>query len=252
LASSFDLLHAIETNELVLHYQPIIDLESHAHLSLEALVRWQHPDQGLLGPERFLHLAENTALGRALTGWVLSRALRDCAGWRQDGVAAGVSVNVIPDVMTPDWIVAEVGLLLRTYHLPGEALTIEITERRWPVELSLVKDTIDALAGLGVCTSLDDFGMGDSSLARLARLQFDEIKIDRSFIADATTRTESRAIVKFTVDLARTLGVRAVAEGMELDADLELMIELGVEAGQGYLISPPRPLDQLEILGGGG
>lgn len=245
LTSSFDLLHAIEADELVLHYQPIIDLDSRRTMSLEALVRWDHPVQGLMGPDRFLYMAENSALGRILTGWVLDRALRDCAAWRDEGVKAGVSVNVLPEVMSPDWIVAHTAMLLRRYDLPGHVLMVEITERRWPVELTHVQQTMQALAELGVCTSLDDFGMGDSSLARLARLRFDEIKIDRTFVADAADSPESRAIVRFSVDLARTLGIRAVAEGVELAPDLELVHSLGVDAAQGYLLAPPRPVDEL-------
>ncbi|HEV2370264.1 MAG TPA: EAL domain-containing protein [Acidimicrobiales bacterium] len=247
LASSFDLLQAVECDQLVLHYQPIIDLRTGGTVSLEALVRWCHPDQGLLPPDRFLPMAENSWLGGALTAWVLERAVSDCAAWRWAGFAAGVSVNVLPEAITQTWLADTVDHLLGLHGLPGEALTIEITERRWPEDLFNVQQTMDALARLGVATSLDDFGTGDSSLARLQHLRFTEIKIDKSFVCEASERNESREILRYTADLARALGTRSVAEGVELAPDLELVRTMEIDAVQGYLLARPRPLEELSV-----
>ena len=245
LASSFDLLQAVESDQLVLHYQPIIDVRSGETVSLEALVRWDHHEHGLLGPERFLALAQNTWLGGALTAWVLGQAVSDCAMWRRAGFGAGVSVNVLPEAITQPWLVVTVAHLLELHELPGSALTIEVTERRWPEELSEVGVAIEALDQLGVAASLDDFGTGDSTLSRLQDLRFSEIKIDRSFVSEASGRAQSAEILRFSADLARALGVRVVAEGVEWVSDLELVRTVGVDAVQGYLLAPPRPLEEL-------
>ena len=248
LASSFDLLQAVENDQLVLHYQPIIDLDSGRTVSLEALVRWRHTRHGLLGPDRFLALAENTWLGGALTSWVLEHAVMDCATWRRSGFLAGVSVNVLPEAITQPWLVETVASLLDLHQLPGEALTIEITERRWPEDLDDVQTTMEALIDLGVGTSLDDFGTGDSTLSRLQGLQFSEIKIDRTFVSDtaqSAPRTQTDQILRFSAELARALGVRVVAEGVEWVSDLERVRTVGVDAVQGYLLAPPRPLEEL-------
>ena len=245
LASSFDLLQAVENDQLVLHYQPIIDLDSGATVSLEALVRWKHHQHGLLGPDRFLALAENTWLGGALTAWVLEHAVSDCATWRRGGFGAGVAVNVLPEAITQPWLVETVAQLLELHELPGSALTIEITERRWPEELEEVGVAIEALSEINVATSLDDFGTGDSTLSRLQDLRFSEIKIDRSFVSEASGRVQSREILRFSAELARALGVRVVAEGVEWVSDLELVRTVGVDAVQGYLLAPPRPLEEL-------
>ena len=242
LGTSFDLLHAVEEEELVLHYQPIIDLTSEVAVGMEALVRWNHPTLGLTGPEEFLPLAENSWLGGPLTAWVLGRAVSDCAAWRAAGSPAGVSVNVFPESLTEEWIVGTVAGLLEDHGLAPDALTLELTEKGWPVDLELAGTTMAALAALGVCISLDDFGTGDSSLSRLQRLHFDEIKIDRCFVAEAAERLPDREIIRFTAELAHALGRRAVAEGIERAEDLDVVRRMGIDAAQGFLLGRPGPI----------
>ena len=239
---SFELLRAVEEGELRLHYQPVVDLHSRDVDTVEALVRWQHPQHGLLGPDLFLPLAENVWLGRALTGWVLTRATADCFDWRAEGTAAGVSVNVQPDLLCEEWLVNEVTNSLERSGLPASALTIEITEHRWPADPGPCYDMLAALRETGVRLSLDDFGTGDSSLSRLRHAQFNEVKIDRSFVVEAKDRDRDRDILRFTCGLAQALGMRAVAEGVEQTEDLHLVIELEADAAQGFLLGRPQPL----------
>lgn len=242
LGTSFDLLHAVEGEQLVLHYQPIIDLTSEIVVGMEALVRWNHPAFGLTGPDAFLPLAANSWLGGPLTAWVLERAVSDCAAWRAAGSPAGVSVNLFPESLAEGWIVETVDRLLGRYRLVPDALTLELTERGWPPDLDLTGSTLTALAELGVCISLDDFGTGDSSLSRLQRLHFDEIKIDRCFVAEAADRLPDREIIRFTAQLAHALGRRAVAEGVERAEDLEVVRRMGIDAAQGFLLGRPEPI----------
>ena len=239
---SFELLRAVEGGELCLHYQPVIDLESRDVDTVEALVRWQHPTLGLLGPDLFLDLAENIWLGRALTGWVLARATADCMDWRAAGSPAGVSVNVQPELLCDDWVVNEVLNSLDRSRLPAGALTIEITEHRWPADPTPCYRVLAALSDAGVRLSLDDFGTGESSLSRLRHAQFNEVKIDRSFVVEAKDRDRDRDILRFTCGLAQALGMRAVAEGVEQTEDLALVIELEADAAQGFLLGRPQPL----------
>lgn len=239
---SFELLRAVEEGELRLHYQPVVDLLSRDVESVEALVRWQHPRHGLLGPEDFLDLARNIWLGRALTAWVLARATADCVEWRAQDTPAGVSINVQPDLLCEEWLVNEVSYSLERSGLPGSSLTIEITEHRWPADPVPCYEMLAALSELGVRLSLDDFGTGDSSLSRLRHAHFDEVKIDRSFVAEAKDRDRDRDILRFTCGLAQALGMRAVAEGVEQTEDLALVIELEADAAQGFLLGRPQPL----------
>jgi EAL domain-containing protein (putative c-di-GMP-specific phosphodiesterase class I) len=242
LGTSFDLLHAVEADQLVLHYQPIIDLTSEVVLGMEALVRWNHPVLGLTGPDAFLPLAENSWLGGPLTAWVLERAIADCAAWQAGGSQAGVSVNVFPESLAEEWIVTTVEELLDLYRLAPAALTLELTEKGWPLDLEIASGTLAGLAALGVGISLDDFGTGDSSLSRLQRLDFDEIKIDRCFVAQAAERVPDREIIRFTAELAHALGRRAVAEGVERSEDLDVVRRMGIDAAQGFLLGRPAPI----------
>lgn len=239
---SFELLRAVEQGELRLHYQPVVDLHSRDVASVEALVRWQHPRYGLLGPDLFLYLAKNVWLGRALTGWVLARATDDCVEWRRQGSGAGVSVNVAPDLLCEDWLVHEVAKSLEFSGLPAKALTVEITEHRWPDDPIPCYEVLAGLNELGVRLSLDDFGTGESSLSRLRHAQFNEVKIDRSFVMEAKDRDKDRDILRFTCGLAQALGMTAVAEGVEQTEDLALVIELEADAAQGFLLGRPQPL----------
>lgn len=242
LRSVFELLHALDGDQLVLHYQPIVDLRSDFVESREALVRWQHPELGLLGPDMFLGLAENRWLGWRLTDWVLHQAFADCAEWRSTGDRAGVSINVLPHILKDDWLIAAVQRHLSETRLPPEVVTIEVTERQWPEDPEASYRVLESVRRLGVRVSLDDFGTGHSSLSHLQRVRFDEVKIDRSFVVRAVENEADRQIVAYTCDLVRALGRRTVAEGLERHVDLDLVRELSVDAGQGYLLGAPAPI----------
>ena len=249
LTSSFELLHAIDRSQLFLEYQPLVDLATGQVDSLEALVRWAHPALGRVEPDQFLEVAENAALGGALTSFVLARALADCAAWQRIGLTASVAVNVSPAVLSGDLVPTTVAMLLDAHGLEPHQLTIEVTERRCPLDLASVRRTLVGLSRTGVQLSLDDFGVGDSSLSRLQQIQFDEIKIDRSFVAAIADDPTDRQIVRFTTELAHGLGMRIVAEGVEHVEVIAALSDLGVDLAQGYLLARPFPLADLDNVG---
>lgn len=240
LALTFELLNAVECNQLVLHYQPVIDLRSGVAESFEALVRWRHPRLGVLAPGDFLHLARSPGVARRITDWVLDRALAECADWRGQGRQAGVAVNIGPELLSDDWLVALLGRKLLAHRIEASALTIEVTEAGWPPDPRRAYAVLAVVRALGVRISLDDFGTGDSSLARLRRVEFDELKIDRSFVSGAAASDADREIVAFSSGLARALGMRVVAEGVEEEADLALITEMGLDAAQGFFLGRPE------------
>lgn len=244
LSSSFELLHAIDRSQLFLEYQPLVHLATGQVDSLEALVRWAHPAFGRAEPDRFLDVAESGAL----TSFVLARALADCAAWQRIGLTASVAVNVSPAVLSGDLVPTTIAMLLDAHGLEPHLLTIEVTERRCPHDLASVRRTLVGLSRTGVQLSLDDFGVGDSSLSRLQQIQFDEIKIDRSFVAAIANDPTDRQIVRFTTELAHGLGMRIVAEGVEHVEVIAALSDLGVDLAQGYLLAHPVPLADLDYV----
>ncbi|HVA91031.1 MAG TPA: EAL domain-containing protein, partial [Chloroflexota bacterium] len=235
-----ELRAAIADGQLRLHYQPVFDLGSARVGRVEALVRWQHPTHGLLPPDRFIPLAEQTGAIGGLTLWVLEESLRQCRAWRDEGHSLGVSVNVciqtLQDRQFPDLVSA----LLRRYDLSPELLTLEITERSLMTEPEQVVAVLSALAALGVRIAMDDFGVGQSSLGVLSRLRLHEIKIDRSFITQADT-DHGAALVSFILGLGVTLGLGVVVEGVETRETWDWLRNLGCPAIQGYYVSRPAP-----------
>jgi diguanylate cyclase (GGDEF)-like protein len=233
-----ELRHAIDADELVLHYQPKIDLGSGTIVEAEALVRWQHPQYGMLGPDEFIPLAERTGLIKPLTIWVLGRALRQQECWREQGIDIGVAVNMsahgLFDLELPDLVA---GLLAAHGTLP-ERLMLEITETSIMVDQQRALDILSRLADMGVRLSIDDFGTGYSSLAYLSKLPVDEIKIDRSFVMDMMENGKHAMIVRATIDLAHNLDLEVVGEGTCKPEILAHLRELGCDAAQGNHISP--------------
>jgi EAL domain-containing protein (putative c-di-GMP-specific phosphodiesterase class I) len=241
LTTAVDLLSAIEAQQLLLHYQGIFDTATGTLVGAEALVRWEHPDLGVLPPARFLPADMAGGLGWALTNFVLEEALRQCGEWRRRGTPIGISVNLSPGRLADQVLPDRIEALLQREHLPASALTVEITEHRCNIDPIGIRDALVALSRLGVRLSLDDFGTGESSLSRLRHLHFDEIKIDRQFVSGMTCDPTKRHIVRFTTELAHELGSRVVAEGVETDAELAAITELGVDLAQGYLLHRPAP-----------
>jgi diguanylate cyclase (GGDEF)-like protein/PAS domain S-box-containing protein len=242
------LHHALERDELVVHYQPKAEFSTGRILSAEALVRWQHPKRGLLLPAEFLPLAESWGLMRKLTRYVLDRALAQCAAWHADGLDIGVAVNLSLADLLDEHLAKDVAGRLRQFGLEPGALRLEITEDIVMAEPVRAGALIDELAELGVCFSLDDFGTGHSSLAYLKRLPVDELKIDRSFVTSLTAGGADAAIVQATIMLGRSLGLRVVAEGVESGEAWGVLDALGCHEAQGFFLARPAPAESLTAL----
>ncbi|MCU1468993.1 MAG: GGDEF-domain containing protein [Glaciihabitans sp.] len=236
-----DLRRAIDRKELELHFQPKIGLIDGQLVGMEALLRWRHPEQGLIGPAQFLPIAEQTYLMRSITHYVVDCVLTQAATWWREGLTVQVSINIsgrdLLDSTLTDTI--RVGLMER--GLPAAMLQLEITERILMNEPAYAGDTVGALAELGIPLSLDDFGTGYSSLVRLKRLPVEEIKIDSSFVHRLTESCDDAVIVRSVIDLVRTLGLRSVAEGVEDHKTAQLLREMGCDAAQGWHFG--RPMD---------
>lgn len=240
-----ELRNALGQGELTCHYQPKVSFADGKVRSVEALVRWQHPTRGLLPPDQFLPLAEQTGLMRPLTEAVLEIALAQARRWRDDGVRLIVAVNLSATNLLDVELPAEVARLLTVYGLPPSALMLEITETVLMADSIRAKTVVEALHRLGVGLSIDDYGTGYSSLAYLQDLAVDELKLDRSFIARLTADPRSAAIVRSTVELAHSLGLQLVAEGVEDDATLVALHGYGCDLSQGYHHSRPLPAGEL-------
>jgi len=245
LALLGELRRAIEQQQLVLHYQPKVDAHTGRVLGVEALVRWQHPEHGLVQPDDFIPLAERTGLIAPLTHDVLDQALRQCQAWQQAGhelpVAVNVSARRLLDLAFPD----EVAGLLARWQVPARLLVVEITESTIMADPQRALEVLGRLHELGVELAIDDFGTGYSSMAYLKTLPVHELKVDRSFVMQMTSSTRDAVIVRSTVDLGRNLGLRVVAEGVEDPATWDELDALGCDAIQGYHISRPVPPDDL-------
>ena len=241
LRTESDLRRALERDEFSVLYQPIFDTETLRPIAVEALVRWQHPTRGIVGPVEFIPLAEETGLIAPLGRWVLERAVSEVAEWsrRFPEVPLRVAVNVSGQQLARPEFLHEVLAALETSDLPPERLGLEITESILINESGNPRSTLESLRTTGVKVLIDDFGTGYSSLARLKRFPLDVIKIDRSFVDGVGAEDEDTAIVAAIVDIARSLGLQVIAEGVEGEVQLEHLRELGCHAAQGYLFSGP-------------
>jgi diguanylate cyclase (GGDEF)-like protein len=236
---------ALERDEFVLHYQPKIDLDTRRISGVEALLRWRHPEHGLLAPLRFIPLVEQTALIGPVTLHVVDKALRQASRWRELGLNVGMAVNLSARNLLDPELPAQIETLLREHGVPAEALTVEVTESATLADPDRAVRVLSALKASGVGVSIDDFGTGNASIEYLARLPVDEIKIDRSFVTDMCENSRAEAIVHSTIDLARHLDLNVVAEGIETTAVLDHLARLGCDTGQGYVISRPLPADEI-------
>ncbi|HTE59238.1 MAG TPA: bifunctional diguanylate cyclase/phosphodiesterase, partial [Solirubrobacteraceae bacterium] len=237
LALAPELRRAIGADELVLHYQPKLDLRTGRLAGVEALVRWDRPGHGLMPPDAFIGLAEHTGLIRPLTSWVLQAAAAEQARWARDGLLVTVAVNLSARALHMGVVEEVAGLLAR-----GADLELEVTESAAMHDPEDSLAVLERLAALGVRLSVDDFGTGHSSLAYVARLPVVELKIDRTFVvAGLDGETANRSIVATTIELGRRLGLRVVAEGVEDDATLASLRALGCDHAQGYGIARPMP-----------
>jgi diguanylate cyclase (GGDEF)-like protein len=240
-----ELRRGIDRRELVVHYQPKLALEDGVVRSVEALVRWAHPARGLLAPDEFIPVAQETSLIGPLTLQVLDESLRQARSWRDQGLDLGVSVNLsMRNLLDREFPHQLAGLLARWETRP-EKLGLEVTESSMAANPARAKAVLCELSKLGVRLSIDDFGTGYSSLSYLRELPLDEIKIDRSFVTNIGTDVNDVAIVSATIDLGRNLGLDVIAEGVESRAIWDQLRLLGCKVGQGYYISRPLGPDQL-------
>jgi diguanylate cyclase (GGDEF)-like protein/PAS domain S-box-containing protein len=249
LALEAALRQAVEREELVLHYQPLVDLRTGALEGFEALLRWNHPERGLVGPAEFVSIAEDTDLILPIGHWVLRSVCAQIAAWnaeRPERPPVHVRLNVSPRQITPA-LAAAVGTAVRQAGIEATQLGLEITERLL-VEEPTASAVLEEVRDLGVSVALDDFGTGYSSLSYLKTYPVDVLKLDRSLIAELGTSPESTAIVKAAVDMATALGLRVVGEGIEEPAQARVLRELGCGIGQGFLFSRPLPLDAASRL----
>ena len=243
---------AIDDDQLVLHYQPQLDLRTREVLAVEALVRWRHPRLGLVPPDDFLPLAQEAGLMQRITAWVLTTAIDQCAAWRASGLAFTVAVNISPSNLLEPQFVPHVVALLDRHHLAPDGLVLEITESSVIADFDTARAVIEQLRDLGIVVSIDDFGAGVTSLAYLSDLAVRELKLDRSFIARMTDGTGHRDLdlVRSTIELGHSMGLRIVAEGIEDPETLEMLAEFGCDIAQGYCISRPKPADELAFRSG--
>ncbi|MDK1476071.1 bifunctional diguanylate cyclase/phosphodiesterase [Streptomyces sp. 549] len=238
-----DLRRALEAGEVALHYQPKVRFDGEV-AGLEALVRWVHPERGKVPPDEFIAIAESSGLMPQLTEYVLEAALRQVALWRSVGLTVPVAVNISPrDVHSPGFAGAVAARLAR-HGVPAGSLQLEITEHVLLEDPQQAAITLAGLTGHGVKMSLDDFGTGYSSLVHLRRLPVSELKIDRSFVARLAVDVQDAEIVRCTVDLAHSLGLLVVAEGVEDDETWERLRDLGCDAVQGWLVAAAMPPDE--------
>jgi len=231
--------------ELILHYQPQIELQTGKVTGVEALVRWHHPAHGLLAPAKFIPAIEQTALIGPLTLHLIDQALGQLVAWRELGITLQMSVNLSARNLLDPALPQQIAELLDRHRIAPEKLIVEVTESAAMIDPQRSVSVLAALRATGVGVSVDDFGTGNASIKYLAMLPANELKIDRSFITGILEDARAEAIVRSIVDLARNLGLAVVAEGIETGAVQEALTALGCQTGQGYFISRPQPADVL-------
>jgi EAL domain-containing protein (putative c-di-GMP-specific phosphodiesterase class I) len=243
-----DLRRAIEENEFVVHYQPIVSLQTGAVWGVEALVRWEHPERGLLGPDEFVPVAEESGLVVPMGELVLEDACRRAVEWQREFPRTSplaLSVNLSGRQLRRPDLHEVIGLALTESGLPASSLGLDITETVYISAPDANTAALDRLRALGIRISLDDFGSGYSSLSYLKRLPADILKIDKSFTKGLGVEVEDTAIVQTVIDLAHILGMEVVAEGVEIEEQETLLKEMGCDFAQGFYLSKPLQPDEV-------
>ena len=240
-----ELRQAIEQNQLVLHYQPKLSFKSRNIIGVEALVRWAHPQHGLIYPDQFIPQAEQTGLMKPLTLWVIEQALQQHVAWRRLGHVISVAVNLsarnLQDVTLPKLIAA----LLHQYQTSPDMLVLEITESAIMRDPDRALEVLTQIGRMGVHLSIDDFGTGYSSLAYLQKLPVDTVKIDKSFVLEMSSHAGSAVIVRSTIELAHNLGISVIAEGVETQQTWHALSALNCDTAQGYYSCQPIPGEEM-------
>jgi diguanylate cyclase (GGDEF)-like protein/PAS domain S-box-containing protein len=248
LALENDLRGAIGSSQMALVYQPIFELQPQRLAGFEALLRWTHPSRGSVSPAVFVALAEESGQIEALTEWVMETAAEQLAKWQRDDPGMTVNINVSGRDLGRPGFIARAGTVLARHALRPGSLVMEITETTLMSQLDVAVDAMRALKGKGIRFSIDDFGTGYSSLAYLSRLPIDTLKIDRAFVNAIDRGPQNLEIVRAVQQLGQALGRRVVAEGIETAEQLSVLRDMGVDAGQGYLLARPMPVDQASAL----
>lgn len=244
LASNIE--SAISNNELTLFYQPIIDLEKECVHGLEALLRWQHPERGLIMPADFIEMVEHKGMIRTLTAWVFDTAIADCAAWQKKGVQLKVSVNLSPRNLVDPELPAVLGNSLNRWQVDGEWIRLEVTESIMISQPERAMENMEKLRKMGLHLAIDDFGTGYSSLSYLKKLPVKELKIDKSFVLDMDKDRDNEVIVKSTIELAHALGLKVVAEGVENGDVMRRLKDMGCDMVQGFYFCRPQSKEQIE------
>jgi len=240
-----DLAEAIEAGDIAVHYQPKVDMAKGTVCGVEALARWTHPTLGEVRPDCFVALAEREGLIHGLTMAVLRQAFGVAARWNADGRRLSMAVNLSPRLLEELALVRELSTLLERHGLEARHIVLEITESSVVDCMGVALGVLARLRLKGFGLSIDDYGTGFSSMQQLARIPFTELKIDRSFVHEASRRTNLRVILQSALDMARQLGLVTVAEGIETLEDWKLVQACGCNVGQGYLIARPMPAEEL-------
>jgi EAL domain-containing protein (putative c-di-GMP-specific phosphodiesterase class I) len=239
------LRRALDRGEFRVHYQPQLDLNNSSTCGMEALIRWDCPDVGIVSPVEFIPIAEETGLILPIGEWVLREACRQAQEWRNEGLPIRtIAVNVAMLQFMQREFAGLVALTLTEIGLPASCLELEITESMLFTDESASVQAIESLRAVGVGISIDDFGTGYSSLSRLKHFRVNRLKIDRSFITGIPMREDDVAITTAIIGMARTLGLKVVAEGIEEAAQIDFLRKQKCDEAQGYLLSPPLPPDE--------
>lgn len=239
LALVGELRRALEQKQLIVHYQPTVDIKQKQVVGVEALLRWQHPTRGVLQPNEFIPLAEQTGLIKGLTIFVLNEALQQLHQWQANGLQLRMAINLSSRNLNDPDLVRQIDELLNRWQVLPEQLQLDITESAIMEDPPRAMSTLSRLYAMGIKLSIDDFGTGYSSLAYLKQLPVHEIKIDRSFVEEMVSNNEDRVIVRSTVDLAFNMGHRVIAEGVNSQETLALLAEMGCDRAQGFFICKP-------------
>lgn len=240
-----ELNHAIKSDGMELYYQPQVEMDGSQRLSVEALIRWNHPQKGMVFPDQFIPLAEDSGLIIPMTWWVLETAMKQCAVWHQDGLPVNVSINISANFLQEEHLVQRVAEFIRKYQVPDDVFALEITENTLMDDPHQASKTLIEISEMNIDVSIDDFGTGYSSLAYLKHLEIDELKIDQSFVMGMNEYKNDSVIVQTVIDMAHNLGLRVVAEGVESREDWDSLAAMGCDFIQGYFISRPKPVGEI-------
>ncbi|HHJ80271.1 MAG TPA: GGDEF domain-containing protein, partial [Candidatus Tenderia electrophaga] len=245
LSMAGELRRGLKQKQLVVHYQPNVDLQQNKVIGVEALVRWQHPEKGLIPPDEFIPLAEHSGHIRELTAFVLEESLQQLHLWNSTGLTLLMSINMSGRSLHDSDLCQHIAQLLEQWQINPEHLQLEITERALMYDPIQANQTLSQLHAMGIKLSIDDFGTGYSSLAYLKQLPINEIKVDKSFVSAMLEQNADKIIVRSTIDLAHNMGHQVIAEGVDNAEVLELLREMDCDLAQGYYISHPLAAEEL-------